>query len=239
MRILSIETATTLCGVALVEGDSAFAHNVRCLAQYELNIRNIHSEKLISMVERILSDTHATVAMLDGVAVSIGPGSFTGLRIGLSTAKGLAYASEKPLIAVPTLDALAYRNSLLCRQDSRFTVCPMLDARRDEVYYAFYKWEESELRRLTDYRVSSITDVVPLLSRETIVVGEGAAKVKKLGLGCVFPETEFSSCSPTAVALLGLQKLESDYVADVQTLEPFYLKDFVTTLVATSARNGQ
>ncbi len=239
MRVLGIETATARCGVAMAEGDSSSAHNVRCLAQYELNIRNIHSEKLISMVERILSDTRTTVAMLDVVAVSIGPGSFTGLRIGLSTAKGLAYASEKPLIAVPTLDALAYRTGLLCQLDSSITVCPMLDARRDEVYYALYRWEESEMKRITDYGVSSITNVAHLLNRETIVVGDGATKIKKLGLDCVFPETEFSSCSPTAVALLGLQKLESDDVADVQTLEPFYLKDFVTTPAAPSAQNGQ
>jgi len=245
MKILGIETATALCGVALIEGESPLAQGTKFLAEYKLNIRNIHSEKLVSMVKRVLSDAHNT--MVDGVAVSIGPGSFTGLRIGLSAAKGLSYANDKPLIAVPTLDAIAYRTGLLCQLDSSITICPMLDARRDEVYYAFYKWEASEgfggahheLKRLSDYCAGSVTEILPRLSRKTIVVGDAVEKLKRYTVDCILPENEFQFCSPIAVAQIGLKKLINNDVADIHTLEPFYLKDFVAKRAAVSVPDYQ
>ncbi len=164
--ILSIETATELCGVALV-------HNRSCIAQRSVVEKNVHSERLMVLVDEVLREADVDLGALDGIAVSIGPGSFTGLRIGLSVATGLAYARSLPLAAVPTLDAVAYEALRLSCHDAATgdvvrgatdpiggisrgpiadappaavfhtagpeVVCAAIDAKRDEAYYAFYE----------------------------------------------------------------------------------------------------
>jgi len=120
----------------------------RIISEYLLDIPVTHSERLLGAVELVLREAHCTIADLDGWAISLGPGSFTGLRIGVSTVKGLAFASRKPVAGVSTLDVLASQTS-----PAPFLICPILDARKGEVYTAFYRYDERiVLRRLCSYR---------------------------------------------------------------------------------------
>src|SRR5512142_2379760 len=126
MYVLGIETSTKTGSVAVVSDKAV-------IAQYSLNIEITHSERLMSTVDRVLKDTGIALSQLDGFAVATGPGSFTGLRIGVSTVKGLAFATGKPVAAVPTLFALAWNVP-----HAAWPVCPLLDARKKEVYAAVY-----------------------------------------------------------------------------------------------------
>ena len=139
MRVLAVETSTLAGGVALVDGD-------RLVAEYVLDVSVTHSERLLATVDRVLADARWTPRDLEGLAVSIGPGSFTGLRIGVSTVKGLALALGLPVAAVPTLDAMAAAVPW-----TALPVCPVLDARRGEVYASLYRRDGDGLRREWDY----------------------------------------------------------------------------------------
>ena len=127
MIILAADTSTKIGSVALVEDESP-------IAEYTLNVSETHSARLMPTIDRVLKDCGMQIAEVDALAVAIGPGSFTGLRIGLATFKGLALAAEKRLVAVPTLDALAASLAF-----SQHMVCPILDARMGEVYAEFYR----------------------------------------------------------------------------------------------------
>src|SRR5713226_2055195 len=139
MKLLGVESATLSGGVALLDGD-------RLLGEITLNIAITHSERLLSAVDRLLADCGLAPSDLEGLAVSVGPGSFTGLRVGLATVKGLAMALGLPVAPVPTLDALACN---LPFADA--TVCPLLDARKGEVYCSLYRWREDRMERQCDY----------------------------------------------------------------------------------------
>ena len=133
MYILGIETSTKTGSVAIASEKSV-------IAQYSLNIEVTHSERLMATVDRVLKDTGIVMSQFDGFAVAVGPGSFTGLRIGLSTVKGLALATGKPVAAVPTLNGLAWNLPY-----SAYPVPPLLDARKNEVYAALYAFDGHEL----------------------------------------------------------------------------------------------
>lgn len=202
--ILAIETATELCGAALV-------HDGAVIAGRFVRERNVHSEMLLSLIDGTLSDADRTVRELDAVAVSIGPGSFTGLRIGLSTAKGLASALERPLIAVPTLDAVAesFRRQQVTEGTHRF--CALIDAKREEAFYAFYTVTLDGIRRDSDFRITA---------KET-VLAEAA------GRNCI---TDQPPLSAESVALLAFRHNDLYSVQDHSRLEPLYLREFVPTV---------
>lgn len=126
MIILGLETATNVCGVALLDDD-------RVLAEFSTSGRLTHSQRLMPLVEQALREVGVDRGRLDGIAVSAGPGSFTGLRIGLATAKGLGFALDRPVLPVPTLDALAFNV-----WSWPGLICPLLDARKNQVYAALY-----------------------------------------------------------------------------------------------------
>ncbi|HLP17148.1 MAG TPA: tRNA (adenosine(37)-N6)-threonylcarbamoyltransferase complex dimerization subunit type 1 TsaB [Bacteroidota bacterium] len=163
--ILSIETATELCGAALIDDGFVVAHRT-------VTEKNIHSERLMVLVDEVLREAGVAVKDLAGIAVSIGPGSFTGLRIGLSTAKGLAYAQSLPMIPVPTLDAIAEEAVRTGVAASGDVICALIDAKRDEAYYAFFVCDNAntpdgsvenasvnrhgEIRRLSMYSIASV-----------------------------------------------------------------------------------
>src|SRR5256885_10421836 len=135
MRTLAVETSTLAGGAALLDGDLV-------VGEYVLDIRITHSERLMSTIDRLLSDAGWSVRDLQGLAVSVGPGSFTGLRIGLSTVKGLALALAIPIAAVPTLDAMAAMLPF-----AALPVVPVLDPRKPEVYASRYRWTRPAPRR--------------------------------------------------------------------------------------------
>ncbi len=161
MRILALETATLAGSAALLEGG-------RVIGQSLLDVALTHSERLLAMVDRLLQDSGWDVAVLDALAVSVGPGSFTGLRVGIATVKGLAMSLGLPVAPVPTLDALA---SNLPFADA--PVCPLLDARKGEVYLSLYRWNEDRMERQWDYLALSPPAVAERLELPVIVVGDG------------------------------------------------------------------
>jgi tRNA threonylcarbamoyladenosine biosynthesis protein TsaB len=173
MRVLALETSTLAGGVALCEDGRVVGLSV-------LNVALTHSERLMSMVDRLLEDCRWTLGQVQGLAVSIGPGSFTGLRVGAATVKGLSLALGLPVAAVPTLDALAAN---LPFADA--LVCPLLDARKGEVYVCRYRWAGQAMERNSDYLALSPPDVAEWLRPPVILLGDGvpACRPYLVGLG--------------------------------------------------------
>lgn len=220
MKILALETATPSGGVAIVDSDSGL------LASYQLNSRQTHSERLMVTIDEILKRLGLKITELAGIGISIGPGSFTGVRIGISVAKGLALAQRKPIVAVRTLEALAYRFFLPQR-----LICPLIDARRGEVYAAFFELStpENYLRRLTEDFVELPQKLLERIKQRTIFSGTGALHYRDLIKTALGEEAEFPPLNrllPSAeeVALLALQGLMRGEVADPFTLEPHYIR---------------
>lgn len=210
MRVLAIEASSLAGGVALLDED-------RLVAEYVLDVRVTHSERLLAAVDRVLVDARWTPGALGGLAVAIGPGSFTGLRIALSTAKGLAVALGLPVAAVPTLDAMA-----AALPWAALPVCPVLDARKGEVYASCYRWVDGAPRREWDYLAASPSDLAARLTEATLVVGDGAAAIdspyaRRLSSPCRLP-------SPACVGALGLERLRRGDTVAAAALAPLYLR---------------
>ncbi|OQY05462.1 MAG: tRNA (adenosine(37)-N6)-threonylcarbamoyltransferase complex dimerization subunit type 1 TsaB [Bacteroidetes bacterium 4572_117] len=223
--ILNIETSTEVCSVC-------FAQDGKVIALKENNEGQTHAKLLTVFIEDLLKEKKLKVADFDAVAVSMGPGSYTGLRIGVSTAKGLAYAANIPLIAINTLQSIA---DGLVQQDKQKInqnawVCPMIDARRMEVYTAFFNIEnvaESEISAdiIDENSYQKILD-----DRQVVFCGNGSAKCKDTikHKNAIFVDD--IECSSSYMALLAEKAfLNSDFV-DVAYFEPYYLKNFVATI---------
>ena len=195
MRILALETATLAGGAALLDGDAV-------IAETRSNIALTHSERVMAAVDRVLHDARWTVDDLDGLAVSIGPGSFTGLRVGLATVKGLAFARSLPVAPVPTLDALA---ATLPFADA--PVVPLLDARKNEVYLSCYRWDGARMARLWDYLALPPDAAVARLVPPLILLGDGVAPCRpylaRLGDGARVTPPAQRLPSPAVVGQLG------------------------------------
>jgi tRNA threonylcarbamoyladenosine biosynthesis protein TsaB len=222
--ILNIETATTVCSVALAkDGD--------LLAFKEQNGDYSHAENLTLFIEDVLKQANSNLSDLDAVAVSKGPGSYTGLRIGVSTAKGLCYSLNKPLIAINTLEHISSSvsktlNSQLSTLNSLY--CPMLDARRMEVYCAIYDSLNAEIKS-TSAEIIDEHSFADILSENIIYFfGDGASKCKEIlsvNKNALFIDAVF----PSAKNMISLseQSFANKEFEDVAYFEPFYLKDFV------------
>jgi len=223
MRLLAIETATSVCGVALLTDDTL-------QTEQSLEARNIHAERLLGMIEGTLGTAGLTVRDLDAVAISIGPGSFTGLRIGLSVAKGLVFGLEIELAAVPTLEALAWRLTEPEAGDTSPYVLAALDARRDEVYCQLFRRSDTALVALglpQDRHAATVHEL--LEDKQVTVTGDGADKVLSHcapGARLSTARIGFRSCSAATVGLLGGRLLRAGQGADPATLEPWYIKEF-------------
>ena len=218
MKILAIDTSTRVGSIAVVEGPLLKAQQI-------LNITATHNQRLLPGIERVLADTGWSVDDLDGFAVSLGPGSFTGLRIGLSIIKGLAWATGKPLAAVPTLDALAVNVSSVPHK-----ICPILDARKGEIYTAVYRRGDEEIpQRLTSYMVIKPEELVALISETTVIVGDGLLSYgdylkRELGKRLVLSPPHLNVVHASAVAWLGWHKLRSGEFEDVSSCTPLYVR---------------
>jgi len=216
--LLSLETSSTVCSAALHE-------NGRLLAFSELHIAQSASSKLAVMIEGLFALCGVKPGQLDGVAVSAGPGSYTGLRIGVATAKGFCYALNIPLISINTLELMAYQVAMV--DGSNSLLCPMLDARRMEVYYLLADRHLSILE-VTDAKVIDEFSFKNWLDEYGVsFFGNGSAKCK----GVIHhPNARYiENISPSAASLgeLAFKKFESKQVEDLSLFEPHYLKDFV------------
>lgn len=214
MRVLALETSTLAGGVALCEED-------RLVGSTLLDVSLTHSERLMSMIDRLLQDCRWTLAQVEGLAVSIGPGSFTGLRVGAATAKGLALALGLPIAAVPTLDALAAN---LPFADA--PVCPLLDARKGEVYACLYRWTGDAMERRSDYMALPPKDVGAWLPTPVIVLGDGVPACRPyLGRDGVYVAPAAQAVpSAAVVGQIGHAMLTSGSGISGDALEPLYLR---------------
>lgn len=168
MRILAMDSSGLVASVAVVEEGLGEETTV---AEYTVNYKKTHSQTLLPMLDEITRMTELDLNAIDAIAVAAGPGSFTGLRIGSATAKGLGLALQKPLVHVPTLHGLAYN---LCGTDK--VVCPIMDARRGQVYTGIYKFEGNEMIALEDQMAVSIEELGRILERyddEIVFLGDG------------------------------------------------------------------
>jgi tRNA threonylcarbamoyladenosine biosynthesis protein TsaB len=210
MRVLAVETSTLAGGVALVDGE-------RLVAEYVLDVSVTHSERLLAAIDRVLADARWAPRDLGGLAVSIGPGSFTGLRIGVSTVKGLGWALGLPIAAVPTLDAMA-----AAVPAPALPVCPVIAARRGEVYASLYRRDGDGLRREWDYLALAPEALAERLTEPTLLVGDGAAGVVSPHARRLPPPQRVPS--PACVAVLGRARLRLGETVDAAALVPFYLR---------------
>lgn len=226
--ILCLETATEVCSVALFYNDSL-------LEIRESSARNVHSAMLTTFISEVLSSAEKKHSDLDAVAVSMGPGSYTGLRIGVATAKGLCYALDKPLIAVPTLEAMAVGmgDALRVTGDSesvalRKLLCPMIDARRMEVYCAVFVTDGREVREVRAEIIDEFSFQEFLAEGTVMFGGDGAEKCKTLFAN--HPNALFMngfSASARFMARIAGKKFHVKQFENLAYFEPFYLKDFV------------
>jgi tRNA threonylcarbamoyladenosine biosynthesis protein TsaB len=223
--ILCIETATRICSVAL-------GRNGKIISLRESSGEYSHSKQITLFVREVTQEAGIVLRDLDAVAVSKGPGSFTGLRIGVSTAKGLCYALDKPLISAGTLQCMALGMAQMISpeisKNQNILFCPMIDARRMEVYAALYSKENTEVLPPVAEIITG-SSFSEYLSKHIIVfAGDGAEKCQGVFEGnanAVFPDIQLPSATymiPLAETALMSKKFE-----DVGYFEPYYLKDFV------------
>lgn len=219
--VLSIDTATPSSSVSLTAGTRLDGH---CLASLTLGGKVTHSRRLLTVIDWVMEMVDVDWATIDGITVSLGPGSFTGLRIGMATAKGLAAGAEKPLIGVSTLDGLAAK----CTTDS--LICALLDARKKEVYAAFYRRDLAGLtERVGDISVLPPEKLVGLIAEPVLMIGDGAVGYKDLfreALGEKLSIAPAMLHEPSAVALgmMGAEKLLSGEQLDLASAVPLYVR---------------
>ncbi len=222
--ILGIETATSICSAGIADGD-------QIIAELRFNIKNIHAEVLAESIAQLLKLAGIDLKNIDAFAVSIGPGSFTGLRIGLATAKGLAFASDKPLVAVSTLQAQAAAGSQYSVSSNQWSVIPVIKARQNEVYTARFRneWPAPILQgREVLLAVDKFAD---WLQTPAVLCGNGVPMLQARGVlenrseVIIMPESA-TMLSGGLVARLGAIKLAAGEAEDLSNLEPRYLQDF-------------
>ena len=219
--ILNIETSTETCSVAVCQDGIVIFEKVNKEA-------NSHTKHLASFVEEAISFADSHAIPLDAVAVSSGPGSYTGLRIGVSTAKGVCYGRNIPLIEIPTLKLLCVAPLLSDDiEDENALLCPMIDARRMEAYTAIYDRSLKEVRKVQADIIDESTYAEWLNKGVVYFFGNGSEKCKEV---INHPNARFiDNITPTAKSMLPLAELAiaKQFFVDVAYFEPFYLKDFV------------
>lgn len=221
MKILQIETATSTCSVALaIDGKTTVLK--------EENAPNIHAAYLTLFIDEVMKNAGCAYVDLDAIAVSKGPGSYTGLRIGVSTAKGLCFALDKPLLAIDTLSMMA-SGFLSAHPNYGGLICPMIDARRMEVFTAVYTNKLQVYETVNAKIVDEKSFILELDKNYVTFIGDGAAK-------CIpvleHQNAHFSSGNYNSAAnmsILAKSAFTQQKFEDVAYFEPFYLKDFVFT----------
>lgn len=221
--ILAIESATGVSSVALFEAD-------RLLGVVDLHANRLHAKLVTVLVERLLSDLSVGMSEVAAIAVAAGPGSYTGLRVGVSIAKGLAMALDKPLLSVGSLEALATSVQDMATALDAW-ICPMIDARRMEVFCAIYDAELMEMQPTEAKIIEEDAFADQLRERRILFVGDGAAKCKAIltaqSSHAIVLEKRLSSAA--GMGEIAWKKYLAGDFEDLVTFEPFYLKNFVAT----------
>ncbi len=220
MIILSIDSSTPVAGIAVSDG-------MQLLGEITLNTKNTHSEKLMPLVQQLLEELNLTVKDLDAIAVTQGPGSFTGLRIGMATAKGLAQGANKKLIAVPTLDCLAEN---LVHYPG--IVCPIMNAQKKQVYTAIYRSGKDSMDRLSDHQAIAVEQLAHQLlelQEDVWFVGDGVAAFadvfqELLGDRCHFADGHQILPRAGALAMLAAKRAAQGQFDDLFGAELIYIR---------------
>ncbi|MBW2192224.1 MAG: tRNA (adenosine(37)-N6)-threonylcarbamoyltransferase complex dimerization subunit type 1 TsaB [Deltaproteobacteria bacterium] len=217
MKILAVDTATKSCSVAMVEKASL-------LAEVTMIREQTHSKHLMEMIRTVVDLSGLSLGKVDGYAVSRGPGTFTGVRIGVSSLKGLAAASGKPVVGISSLDALAMQASL-----SPYLVCPLLDARRGEVYCSRYRFQNGKMMKETKENVLPPEIAIHDIKEPCLFVGNGARLYRAeimdiMGDLAVFAPVFQNTIRASTIAYLSSDRFENGDTDDVGTLSPQYIR---------------
>lgn len=220
MKLLALDSSGMVASVAIITEDCL-------LAEYTINYKKTHSQTLLPMLEEIVTMIGLDLSEVDGIAVAAGPGSFTGLRIGSATAKGLGLVIKKPIISVPTVDSLAYN---LFGTDK--LICPMMDARRNQVYTGLYEFEGTHFHVISEQKavtVEEILEEINRLGREVIYLGDGTAVYQEIiekntNVKYQFAPVHLNRQRAGAVGALGIHYFQQNLIETAEQHEPVYLR---------------
>lgn len=220
MKVLAIDTSSSVAAVAVMDGGVL-------LGEYTLNSGKTHSQRLMPMVDGLLDGLGMTPSDVDLFAASGGPGSFTGLRIGITTVKAMAYAQNKPVVSIPTLDALAW--NVPCTSG---LVCPVMDARNRQVYTALYQGTKAGLSKITEYMGITVEELVQMIkdrNSNVIFIGDAVTLyreyfTKSLEERCSFAPPSLLLQRAAVVAQLALARAREGKVESCYDMTPFYLR---------------
>lgn len=226
-NFLLIESGTNICSVAI-------SINKKIVGLRESADEKAHASQLTLFIEQLVKELDLKISTLDAIVISKGPGSYTGLRIGVSAAKGICYATETPLISISSLDSMVYGASILYKSIVEENLidyyCPMIDARRMEVYTALYDKTFNKIRDIEARIVDETTFRDILNTNKILFFGNGAVKCQE---AINHPNAFFASdFTPSAEFMLplALQAFQNKTFEDVAYFEPYYLKDFIATV---------
>lgn len=217
MRILAMDTATKSCSVAVAEKETILREITNVSEQ-------THSKHLLEMVHAVIEESGLTLSELDGFAITKGPGSFTGLRIGISSIKGLALAVNRPVVGISSLQALAQQIGT-----TSHLICPLIDARKGEVYTSIYRYGKQALISVLEERALAPYEAVRNINSPCIFVGSGAVLYRDfimdmLGDLACFASEDRHIIQASTVAYLGLKRFESGDAGEVTDLVPYYIR---------------
>jgi len=225
LKVLAVDTSSTVAAVAIIEDEVL-------LGEYSVNNKKTHSQKLMPMIKELMDSLGITPGDIDIYAASVGPGSFTGLRIGVTSVKAIAYALNKPVISVPTLDSLAY-NAL----GSNGIICPIMDARNNQVYTSLYRSGDDEINRESEYMALHIDELIHMIENKFIAdkgenvvfVGDGVERHRQylldnMGDRCRFAPHNLILNRASSVAQLALAAAKAGKFESPIDMVPFYLR---------------
>lgn len=224
MYILGIDTSSIVATAALLSEE-------KLICEHIINNEKNHSQKMMGVIDGVMSDSGMDLNMVDAIAVAKGPGSFTGIRIGMACAQGIAHALNKPIIGVNTLDGLGYNF-----MNSTSLLCPVIDAQRKEVYTCLFKWNKGEMIRLWDYkmeRVEKLADALASLKSDIIIMGDGIylieehieeLKADNPQLSIKISHPAFLMPRASSIAAVGLKEYKMGRVDSCFSVKPFYIR---------------
>ncbi|MBR1742357.1 MAG: tRNA (adenosine(37)-N6)-threonylcarbamoyltransferase complex dimerization subunit type 1 TsaB [Lachnospiraceae bacterium] len=220
MKILGMDSSGLVASAAVLVDDTV-------VSEFTVNNKKTHSQTLLPMIDQVIKMSGIEKGELDAVAVAAGPGSFTGLRIGSSTAKGIAYVLGKPVIAVPTLEGLAYRLA-----GTEGLVCPMMDARRNQVYTGLYQLDEGRLTVCIPQEAADIMEILSAVNetgKRVIFLGDGVSVQeetirREVKVSYTFAPAHLNRQSAAAIAVLGAAYYSEGRIEDAMTHRPVYLR---------------
>jgi tRNA threonylcarbamoyladenosine biosynthesis protein TsaB len=220
MRILALDSSGLVASVAIAAEEGL-------LAEYTINYKKTHSQTLLPMLDEIVAMVGLDLSEIDAIAVTAGPGSFTGLRIGSATAKGLGFALDKPIIPVPTVDGLAYNF-----YGTDKMICPIMDARRNQVYTGLYEFVDDKLVVISPQKavdMEELIDEINQIGRHTIFLGDGVPIhkdniIESIKTGYTFAPIHMDRQRAGSIAALGLELFKVGLVESATEHQPIYLR---------------